>query len=90
MKPPEGGYVLGPAQPPLGTGRGSYALNSQRDAGAPTDPPDTALPGLRDGTYPFSRRLARLGAQGVLDPLLGRGGSYEEVAPRGPETQIHR
>ncbi|HVA88250.1 MAG TPA: hypothetical protein VNL71_00265 [Chloroflexota bacterium] len=81
MKPPEGGYALGPAQTPIGAGRGSYALNTEADTGAPADPPDTALPGLRTGAYPFSRRLLGLGDQGALDPLLGRGGSYLDVHP---------
>ena len=81
LEPPDGGYALGPDQAPIGTGRGSYALNTERDAGAPTDPPDVALSGLRAGTYRFSQRLLRLGDQGALDPLLSRGGSYLEVDP---------
>ncbi|HEY8285537.1 MAG TPA: hypothetical protein VIJ28_14225 [Chloroflexota bacterium] len=81
MDSPVGGYALGPAQAPIGTGRGSYALHTERDAGAPTDPPDVALPGLRTGAYRFSQRLLRLGDQGVLDPLVGQGGSYQEVNP---------
>ena len=81
MEPPEGGYALGPAQAPIGTGRGSYALNTERDAGTPTDPPDVALPGLRTGVYRFSQRLLGLGDQGALDPLLSGGGSYLKVDP---------
>src|SRR5260370_29185487 len=60
--PYDGDTLLGQAfaqrlQPPLGFSGGSYALNTQWEAGSPVDPPESALPGLRDGAYPFSQRL---------------------------------
>ncbi len=82
--PYDGDALLGQAfaqrlQPPLGFSGGSYALNTQWDAGSPVDPPDSALPGLRDGAYPFSQRLKSQGDQGIMDALLRQGGSYLDV-----------
>ena len=86
--PYDGDALLGQAfaqrlQPPLGFSGGSYALNTQWDAGSPVDPPDSALPGLRDGAYPFSQRLKCQGDQGLMDTLLRQGGSYLDVCQRG-------
>ncbi len=68
-------------QPAIGFSGGAYALNTEVDAGAPRDAPDTALPGLRDGAYQFSQRLMTAGEQGVVDSLLRNGGSYLDVNP---------
>lgn len=70
---------VGRLQPPLGWSAGSYALNTEWDAGSPTALPDEALPGLRDGAFRFSQRLKSQGDQGIIDNLLRQGGSYLEV-----------
>jgi hypothetical protein len=75
----QGESFVGRLQPPLGFSGGAYALNTAFDAGAPTDSPDDALPGLRDGAYRFSQRLRSQGDQGVMDGLLRAGGSYLAV-----------
>jgi hypothetical protein len=75
----QGDSFVGRLQPPIGFSGGSYALNSEYDAGSPTDMPDEALPGLRDGAYRYSWRLRSIGDQGVMDNLLRHGGSYLEV-----------
>jgi hypothetical protein len=75
----QGRSYAGALQPPIGLSGGTYALNTEVDAGSPGEKPDTALPGLRDGAYQFSARLKNVGDQGVIDNLLRRGGSYLEV-----------
>jgi hypothetical protein len=72
----EGESFVGRLQPPLGFSGGAYALNTAFDSGSPTDPPATALPGLRDGAYQFSARLRSQGDQGVIDGVLRDGGGY--------------
>jgi hypothetical protein len=61
---------------PIGLADGSYALSDARDEGAPVDTPEHGLPGLRDGAYEWSTRLAALGEQGIVDGLVQAGGSY--------------
>jgi hypothetical protein len=75
----QGESFVGRLQPPLGFSGGAYALNTAFDAGAPSAGPDEALPGLRDGAYRFSQRLRSQGDQGVMDRVLGAGGTYVGV-----------
>jgi hypothetical protein len=69
----------GRLQEPIGFSGGTYALNTEFDAGSPVDKPEEALPGLRDGEYQFSARLRNLGDQGVMDKVLQQGGSFLSV-----------
>ena len=74
----QGMSFAGRLQPPIGFSGGTYALNTEFDAGAPASMPDQALPGLRNGAYRFSDRLKNQADQGIVDNLLRQGGSYLE------------
>ncbi len=77
--PLNGDSYAGRLQPAIGWDGGSYALNTQTDAGTPTDDPALALPGIRDGSYHFTKRLAGIGDQGIANGILRDHGNYLDL-----------